>query len=140
MADPVRVTIYDTAVDGLFRPGGQAWNWLGLLGTEHLNLAIAFAPARSGHLKSSHYPAPIMTSYTSGGQRGSRYTIRNDADYALYVHEGTNGPITASGENGLWVPVFRGIPYPRHSRPSVRGQAANPWITRAGEVALAPFM
>ena len=40
-----KVTVYDTAVDGLFRPGGDAWHWLALVGTEHLNLAIAFAPS-----------------------------------------------------------------------------------------------
>lgn len=144
-----KVTVYDTAVDGLFRPGGDAWHWLALVGTEHLNLAIAFAPSRSGVLKASHYPVAIMTPYrTVGGRQGSRYTVRNDAPYAAYVHEGTldKAPIVGdvkevNGEVGTWmsVPVMRGVGGRRFWTQSVAGQKANPWIERAAEVALAPF-
>lgn len=127
MAGPVRVTIYDSKVDGLFAPGQDVWQFMSLLGTEHLNAAIAFAPSRTAHLKGSHYPAPIMT---PNGRRGWRYTIRNDAEYALYVHRGTVGPILPKGEF-LSVPVYRGLLAPRRLVGSVSGQTPNPWIDRA---------
>lgn len=124
---PTRVTIYDTAVDSLFAPGQDVWRFMAGLGTEHLNAAIAFAPSRSNLLRASHYPVPIMT---PNGRRGWRYTIRNDASYAEYVHRGTTGPITANGDF-LSVPMFRGTMYPRFQTRSVAGQTANPWIDRA---------
>src|SRR5690606_23001258 len=74
MVEPYRVTIYDRQLDALFRPGGEAWHWLGLLGTEHLQWAINMTPTRTGHLRSSFYPVPIMTPHAIGGGRGSRYT------------------------------------------------------------------
>lgn len=129
-----RVTIYDTAVDSLFFVGGDVWRFMSLLGTEHLNAAIAFAPARTGHLKASHYPVPIMT---PNGRRGWRYTIRNDADYSQYVHEGTVGPIMAHGSY-LSVPMVRGSKWPRFKARSVAGQLANPWIDKAWDF-VSPF-
>lgn len=131
----VRVTVYDTQVTGLFMPGGDAWKFMGLAGTEHLNAAIAFAPSRSGHLKSSHYPVPILTPYK---KLGTRYTIRNDADYAEFVHRGTTGPIMAYGSY-LWVPQRRGSAWPRWQARWVAGQKANPWIERAFDHAVAPY-
>lgn len=136
MAAPVRVTIYDNAVDRLFLPGGDVWHTMGLIGNEHLSAAIAFAPRRSGHLAASHYPVAILTPYQ---RRGVRYTIRNDADYALYVHGGTTGPIR--GDMGLgWmrVPEYRGSAR-KVPMLEVSGQAANPWIERAALYALAPW-
>lgn len=135
-----RVTIYDTKVTGIFLPGGDGWHFMGLVGTEHLNQAIAFAPSRTGTLKASHYPVPIMTPYRApGGAVGCRYTIRNDAPYADYVHGGTTGPIM--GHRGyLWVPQRRGSSWPRYLARSVAGQDANPWLEKAAAVALAPYV
>ncbi len=136
MAEPVRVTIYDTQVDKLFQPGGNVWHTMGLIGMEHLNAAIMFAPRRSGHLAASHYPVAILTPYQ---KRGVRYTIRNDADYALYVHGGTVGPIHGwEGIGWMTVPPYRGAPF-KVPMLEVSGQDANPWIQRAADYALAPF-
>ncbi len=122
-----RVTIYDTAVDSLFAPGQDVWRFMALLGTEHLAASIAFAPSRTNALRAAHYPVPILT---PNGRRGWRYTIRNDAPYAEYVHRGTTGPIMANG-NYLSVPITRGTSYPRFLARSVAGQTANPWIDKA---------
>jgi hypothetical protein len=122
----VRVTIYDSGIDMVFAPGQDVWKFMTGLGTAHLNAAIAFAPSRTNHLRASHYPAPIMTPH----RRGWRYTIRNDAAYAEYVHRGTTGPIMAHG-GYLWVPTVRGSGWPRHLARSVAGQTANPWIDKA---------
>lgn len=140
MAEPVRVTIYDSRVDSLFLPGGDVWGWMGGVGAEHLQAAYMFAPRRSGHLASQHYPVAIITPYK---KRGVRYTIRNDADYALFVHEGTTGPIVADywddGTQSFLGPM---APWGGFSTPfarSVSGQRANPWINKAGEFVLAQY-
>lgn len=122
-----RVTIYDSGIDLVFAPGQDVWKFMALLGTEHLNAAIAFAPSRTGTLKAAHYPVPIMTPTS---RRGWRYTIRNDAEHSEWVHRGTTGPIMAHG-NFMSVPMFRGAMYPRFQARSVAGQTANPWIDRA---------
>lgn len=122
-----RFTVDSNGIDQLFATGREVWRYMALMGTEHLNAAIAFAPARSGTLKASHYPVPIMT---PEGRRGWRYTIRNDAPYATYVHEGTTGPIMAYGDY-LSVPIFRGSAFPRFKARYVAGQTANPWMMRA---------
>lgn len=134
----VSATIRDTQVTGIFMPGGDAWHFLALVGTEHLNQAIAMTPNRTGTLARSHYPVPIMTPYRQGGEQGARYTIRNDADYALYVHDGTTGPIMAHG-GYMSVPMVRGSKYPRFQAKFVDGQSAKPWIKWAADVALAPY-
>lgn len=158
MVEPYRVTIYDRQLDALFRPGGEAWHWLGLLGTEHLQWAINMTPTRTGHLRSSFYPVPIMTPHAIGGGRGSRYTIRNDAEYAEAVHEGTDpnrrwGPGGIPVSPGQYVPWDDGTDRPAYLGPmapwgyrsvpfalSVRGQKANPWILEAATIALGPWI
>lgn len=123
----VRYTVYDSQIDIAFGVGQMVWRGMALVGTEHLNASIAYAPSRSGRLKASHYSVPILT---PNGSRGWRYTIRNDAPYAEYVYYGTTGPIMAHGSY-LWAPMFRGSPWPRYFARSVAGQAANPWIEKA---------
>ena len=122
-----RFTVDDNGIDQLFAVGRDVWRYMAAMGTEHLNASIMFAPSRSGRLRASHYPVPIMT---PEGRRGWRYTIRNDAPYATYVHEGTTGPILPSGAF-LSVPIYRGSMYPRFRAKSVSGQMANPWMMRA---------
>lgn len=121
-----RVTIYDTGIDMVFAPGQNVWKFMALLGTEHLQAAIMFAPSRTNHLRASHYPVPIMT---PRGRRGWRYTIRNDAEYSEYVHRGTYGPIRPRFKRNLKFPVRGGIGM--IYAPSVAGQTANQWIDRA---------
>lgn len=119
-----RFTVDDNGIDQLFATGQEVWKYTALMGTEHLGASIMYAPSRSGRLRASHYPVPIMT---PEGRRGWRYTIRNDAPYARFVHEGTTGPIYPTGEF-LSVPVFRGSVYPRFRARSVSGQIGKPWM------------
>lgn len=138
MADPYRVTIYDNQVDAMWSPaGGEVYGWLRRLGQEHLAVARRTTPRRSGNLAGEFYPVPIMTPV---GKRNWRYTIRNDADYAAYVHDGTSGPIYPHGTH-LWI---RPAPHSRYQRGarrlSVKGQSANPWITEAGAFVLGPYL
>lgn len=163
MPDPYRITIYDRQVAALFQPGGEAWHWLGLLGTEHLQTAINMTPVREGKLRNAFYPVPIMTPYAIGGGLGTRYTIRNDSPYAAAVHEGTGGKGRRWGPGGtplgpggwvewdggrragkvaylgpleMWGPTGFNIPYVK----SVSGQDANPWILLAGLATFGPWM
>ena len=122
-----RYTVDDRGIDIAFSTGQMVWRAMAMVGTEHLNASIAFAPARSGHLKAAHYPVPIMT---PRGKRGWRYTLRNDAPYSEYVHDGTTGPIMAYGDY-LTVPMTRGSDWPRFLARSVAGQTANPWFEKA---------
>lgn len=123
----VRYTVYDSQIDIAFGVGQMVWRGMAMVGTEHLNMSIAFAPGRTGRLKASHYPVPILT---PRGSRGWRYTIRNDAPYAEHVYYGTSGPIMANG-GYLSVPMIRGTNWPRFRARYVAGQAANPWIEKA---------
>lgn len=138
MPTNVRVTVYDTQVAGLFLPGGDVWGWMRSVGFEHMQMAAIEAPVRTGQLKGLHNLA-----LTPSGRNHVRYSVGNYADYAVYVHEGTTGPITSVGwDDGG--PAFLAIrPVPHSWFPnggfvrSVSGQEANPWIARAGGFVLA---
>lgn len=140
MPTNVRVTVYDTQVERLFLPGGDAWDWLMRVGHEHTQMAIIESPSRTGYLRTQH-----NLSLTPVGRYNVRYSVGNWADYAVYVHEGTTGPIVSTGwDDGS--PAFLAIRPMPHSRfpvtkylRSVSGQEANPWIARAGGIVLAKY-
>lgn len=135
-----RVTIYDVNVDSLFQEGGDAWEWMRRVGTEHLMMALIEVPRRSGELARQHNLA-----LTPVGKRHVRYTVGNYAEYAEYVHGGTTGPIMAG--NGFWDdgrPAYMGPMAPWMDRTtlyarSVSGQEANPWIANAADTVLAKY-
>lgn len=140
MPTRVRVTIYDANIDGMFLPGGDTWNWMERVGREHLAMALVEVPRRSNVLASSHNLA--LTPYK---RRGVRYSVGNYAEHALWVHEGTTGPITTGG--GFWESgkrTYLGPMAPWMGRstvwaPSVSGQEANPWIANAADYVLAKY-
>jgi hypothetical protein len=64
-------------------------------------------------------------------------TVRAGAGHAAFVHEGTTGPIVAkTSVKGLRVPKFK-YGTLKIWRSSVRGQAANPFLSTAMESAFA---
>jgi len=142
MATTVRVTIYDANIQALFvdGPQGDVWNWMERVGRRHLGAALVEVPRRSGFLASQHNLA--LTPYK---RFGVRYSVGNYADYANYVHGGTTGPIMAG--NGFWDDGRRAMMGPMAAwmgrnalyAHTVNGQAANPWIARAADIALAPY-
>lgn len=130
-----RITIDDLAVTRLTStPGGDVWKFMQSFGTQATFAAVLKAPSRTGKLKGSHNLA-----LTPRGTDGVRASVGNYADYTLFVHEGTTGPITANGwDDGS--PAFLAIrPFPASRfgqlayRRSVAGQTANPWMREAVE-------
>lgn len=128
----IRVKVYDTRIESLFLPGGDAWELDKRITSRTRSLAIATAPSRTGVLKSSHYsnvvkPQPLMCL----GYVGNR------AEHAGFVHGGTTGPIRAGSTRYLAI-----RPAPKSWFPhvfllrEVSGQSANPWIKRAQEQVL----
>lgn len=130
MPTAVRVSVNDSAVAmELSTPPGENWKYLQKLGTEHAWRAAIAAPIRSGTIKRSHNLA-----LTPVGSTGVRASVGNYADHALYVHEGTTGPIFATGGGNLWLRPSPASWFPRGGQAkSVRGQEANPWIAKAAE-------
>ncbi len=130
MPTTVRVTIKDSSVAmELSSPAGDNWSFLQKIGQEHAWQAAIKAPSRTANLKRSHNLA-----LTPRGSTGVQASVGNYADYARYVHEGTNGPIFPMGGDNLWIRPFPHSRFPRGGRAkSVAGQTANPWIAKAAE-------
>lgn len=92
-----------------------------------MHLAKVFAPERSGRLKRS-----INGTYNpSGGPFSCRMEVQASVRHALFVHEGTTGPIWASNNDFLKLRPGNGWPtvYTR----TVAGQSANPFLRHALE-------
>lgn len=97
--------------------------------------AKASAPVRSGKLKRS-----IMWNRAkTDGYLQLQGILLANARHALWVHDGTQGPIRAKGGGGLRVPQNRksarkGSELPNSAvlyKASVRGQKANPFLGRS---------
>lgn len=129
-----RVTIYDTMVDSLFLPGGDAWDWMERVGRQHLQMSLVEVPRRTGFLASQHNLA-----LTPVGRRNVRYTVGNYAEHSQWVHQGTTGPIMSpNGKLHIRAMPHSWFPTGAYLN-AVRGQTANPWIERAGGIVLARY-
>ena len=124
----LRVRIYESQIARESLPGGDVRRWVSKIGKETFALASANCPVRTGELLRSIGWG--VTPHPAGCQA----TIRATADYALFVHEGTTGPIYPTLSRYL---VVRPMPHSHYSdytrRNSVRGQSANPFIQNAFE-------
>lgn len=127
-------TVNSLALDRMFLPGGDVWAWGRNVRIEMLETAIAYAPGRTGYLRTQHRSAE-----TPRGKQNIQITVANDADYARYVHEGTSGPIRSSRPGGML--LVRPSPYSHFGRftplPEVDGQSANPWLRNSMQDVLA---
>lgn len=131
-----KVRVNTTAIDSMFLETGQVGRQAKRVGREIKRQAIAEAPKRSGELSGSH-DGPWYSKTRLGGH----ITVGNHAPHALYVHEGTVGPIFPTRGEFLWI---RPTPHSwfaydpqwveyggRTPQPRVRGQSANPWLADA---------
>lgn len=153
-----RVVVYDAQLRHLFDPGENAIEFT----KDVIDSIIARAQffevprgnAQSGRrrqgwrsLQDSHKSRGVLRR----GPYGADGAAYNDAPHAQFVHEGTAPVIVPKHGRYLSVPVAPGTMVPRirstmRNRklapvksggsiltPYVRGQAANPWLRRAGD-------
>lgn len=128
----VRVTVNQTAIQSIFLSGGDAFEYARRLGAETMEVAMLSCPFRSGELKNSH-----GFTTTPVGKYKCQFTVHNDAEHAMYVHEGTLmvAPITSTTP-GKYMFLRPGPLYDVRKRLWVRGQSANPWMERSMEAVL----
>lgn len=147
MATKSVVTVNEFAISGLVHEDvGRYGNDMG---RRIMGVARGIAPRRTGSLAASHRYRGFL--YRGKYKVGTR--VENTAEHALWVHEGTTGPITPKTGKYLIVPKSRGVaplrgatlmtrnlrgeavraksPFGLHR--SVRGQRSQPWLREAGE-------
>jgi hypothetical protein len=116
---------FDQAISAFFRVSRPNNGTAELVESRRLRTegrAVNLAPRRSGNLAAQHRS---IAARNQGNDIIAE--VSNLADYAVYVHEGTNG---TSGLNqwegwGPWGGYIYGAPG------GVSGQDANPWLARA---------
>lgn len=141
------VTSYEVTDLKLFAPTGDFGRWIQQIEYEAIAEAVRQAPngAASGRVnKTTGYPvgalqASIECDVARPGPRLFDLTLSANVPYAYYVHEGTS-TIYARGERGqfasasqhggMYLPANPGWG-PARWRQRVRGQRANPFLTRA---------
>lgn len=130
----VVVNVYNGAIESEFTAGGEVSRENNKIRKAIIRRATAEAPSRTGTLKAAHRDNGALLE----GRLRLRGSVENTAEHALWVHDGTTGPIRARGRY-LVVPARRGLPPRRHGGTvliypgSVHGQTAQPWLERAGE-------
>jgi hypothetical protein len=138
----LRVTTDINAIQGQFLPGGDIWGTAKEWGNDMRAVAISTTPRRTGDMsrafaRISRTPSNLNV----------KVGLRNEADYAIFVHEGTMGPIYPNNWTGkLWIrpyPHSYYLPVLEYARyggrtpvDSVSGQRAQPWIRQAMETVL----
>lgn len=130
------VVVFDSKITAMNLPGGQVYRYADHKTESVLRAAKAFAPKRSGRLAGGIRKDVRTTSRDRVVGR-----VRSTARHSKWVHEGTYGPIVARGtaSHGMMrLPAYQGAPPGKTIlRPRVRGQEANPFLTKALAVGLA---
>jgi hypothetical protein len=135
MAQRVTVRIYDSQIAGLFRGPGDVMVEARKAGRRGQAIARKLAPKRSYRLRDAHGHTVYPTN-----KYGTRIVIYNDAPHAGFVHDGTQGPITAHGISAktggqkrlrLKAGGKRGKKYGVLFRFEVAGQSGQPWLEEA---------
>jgi hypothetical protein len=131
----MRVRINTTSIDAMFATGGEIGR-TARLDAERVKLNSIRTAPRGGARSPAERPGQIKLSDPAGysiryvpnplGRTFSWY-VRNKSGHAVFVHEGTTGPIR---------PIRRGLlrvhlPGRTIRAVSVRGQSAQPWIKKA---------
>lgn len=140
-----RVKIYESSIQGLFDPGGGAWDEAKDIADLVMVRAIArsarFSPSPQGfslaeqkggteRIINAHYRNVIPN-----GPYNARAYIENKSGHAVYKHEGTGPVITAEGRimhirPGKWGP---------RQAYSVAGQVGEPWLLDAANDVLSRY-
>lgn len=122
------------AMLGMTMPGGETYRWFHRnVEVPALTLADVTTPTRTGRMRAQNY------SDMGANQSGLWVQLGNHADYAVYVHEGTDGPIFPSYSHllalGRQSPTGWGYP-PFMYAESVSGQRSQPWLADSAADAL----
>ena len=125
MAD-VDIVIYDSKIIAMSLPGGQTWRWARQRRARVERIAKMNVRSRTGELSRSIYGY-----YEPGPPNQIIMEVHAETDYALYVHEGTTGPITSDSGERMYLPPWG--PYKARRVHAVRGQRANPYLADALE-------
>lgn len=125
MVTSYQVQVNRRGINQIYLPRGSGYRWLDRVNLQMFRACVAAAPSRSGELKAGH-----RASIRAGSQNYVRAEVVNVAKHSEWVHNGTYGPIFPRTADLLWVPVRRGSAS-RTLRPSVNGQAAQPWMEDA---------
>lgn len=129
MADIVRVIVYDSVITAWSLPGGMTWRYARQKAQRTGTLGRAFAPKRSGQM------AAGVESHYEGSTRDSVSMVVSAPAPALWVHEGTQGPIRPTA--GTYLRLKPGGGYGVVYAKEVRGQRANPFLAEALDVVIA---
>lgn len=131
MAAPVRYRIIERNVQRLAAPGGPMGDMINDVTRTAMRIAkTSTAPVRSGKLRRG-----ININYAKpNGYLQLQGVLYANARHALWVHEGTKGPIRS--KSGKRMPVPRRGGGGRLFLSKVRGQRANPFLSRAISQAL----
>jgi hypothetical protein len=138
MAARFKVTIYEPKLEEEFTSAGQVGRWASRVQREIAAESKVEAPKRTTELAASIHAAGAL----KVGRFALRRIIAADAGHAEFVHEGTSGPIFPKHGRFLLVPANPGdLPMRQGGtnlveRESVRGQTANPFMTRAARTVL----
>lgn len=119
------VVIYDSVITAWSLPGGMVWRWGFQKARRTATLAKANVNSRSGHLAAS------ISAYYEGSDRDSATMgVSADTPYAVYVHEGTQGPIEPTQHK--YLKLQPGGNYALQ----VDGQTGNPFLMDALETVI----
>jgi hypothetical protein len=125
MAD-VDLVIYDSKIIAMSLPGGQTWRWARQRRARVERLAKMNVRSRSGELSRS-----IHGYYEPAPPNQVIMEVHAEAPHALWVHEGTDGPITSESGARMYLPPYG--PWSGRRVHQVRGQQANPFLADALE-------
>lgn len=134
MASVDNIVVYDSVLYGI---GHNVRRWANGIERQFTANAILLAPLNKRANKGPKAPpvgslkASIHGDVSRVGPKHLQTNIYVDVDYALFVLEGTTGPITADSSPYMKLP--RNAGYGRRTRHFVvSGQRANDFLTRAG--------
>lgn len=127
-----RFRVYTAAIQSDFELGGAVQINASRVADSQVRAAKILAPKRTGLLERSIKRVPSG----AASRYGYTVTVVAYAPYALFVEEGTTTPITPFYGQYLSIPRSRGS-LQRIRVQYVRGQRAQHYLSRGGEVGLA---
>ena len=123
--------VHEAAVQSFIEPGGEVHDLIHDVAKDAKAFSVQFAPMRTGKLKRNIYvgqPKRVAI-------YGLSSTVAANVRYALWVHQGTRGPIRSKSGKKLKVVSFPSGGISFHKQ--VRGQTANPFLARGLRAAMA---
>ena len=129
----VTVVVDFAAIERLHLPGGSVWQKTAELAEETVFVARMFCAAR--HNRTGEMVNKHGKSVNPAGPYKVRFTVHNDAPYAMYVIKGTPDVIESKRAADGGFMVVRPSPHSWYSRDTpraeVRGQGGDNWMADA---------